>query len=71
MISQADLAAIIEPRILEMLLLIKEETGKMGFPEPFPAGLVLTGRVSLTKGIVEMAEDVFNCSVRIAQPLSI
>lgn len=69
MISPTDLAAIIEPRILEMLQLIKEETGKMGFPEPLTAGLVLTGGVSLTKGIVEMSEDVFNGSVRIAQNL--
>lgn len=52
-----------------MLQLIKEETGKMGFPEPLTAGLVLTGGVSLTKGIVEMSEDVFNGSVRIAQNL--
>ena len=68
MVSQADLASIIEPRILEILHLIKEETGKMGFPEPLPAGMVLTGGVSLTKGIVELVEDVFNCSVRTAHP---
>jgi cell division protein FtsA len=68
MVSQADLAAIMEPRILEILQLIKEEAGKMGFPEPLPAGVVLTGGVSLTKGLVELAEDVFNCSVRTAQP---
>lgn len=71
MISQADLAAIIEPRILEMLQLIKEETNNLGFLEPLPAGVVLTGGVSLMKGIVELAEDVFNCSVRTAQPLYI
>ncbi len=68
MISQADLAAIMEPRILEMLQLVKEEIGKLGFPEPLPAGVVLTGGVSLTKGIVELAEDIFDCSVRTAQP---
>ncbi len=71
MISQADLAAIIEPRILEMLQLIKEETNNLGFLEPLPAGVVLTGGVSLMKGIVELAEDVFNCSLRTAQPLYI
>ncbi len=68
MVSQADLAAIMEPRILEILQLIKEETSKIGFPEPLPAGVVLTGGVSLTRGIVELAEDVFYCSVRMAQP---
>ncbi len=67
-ISQADLAAIIEPRILEILQLVREETAKMGFPEALPAGVVLTGGISLMKGTGELAEEVFNCSVRTAQP---
>jgi cell division protein FtsA len=67
-ISQADLATVIEPRILEILQLVKEEAAKMGFQEPLPAGVVLTGGVSLMKGTAELTEEVFNCSVRAAQP---
>ncbi len=67
-ISQADLAAVIEPRILEILQLVREEAAKMGFSEPLPAGVVLTGGISLMKGTGELAEEIFNCSVRTAQP---
>ncbi len=68
-ITQRDLAMIIEPRVLEILQMVKEECAKMGFnATTLPAGLVLTGGVSLMKGMAELAEQVFDCSVRIAQP---
>ncbi len=67
-ISQQELAMIIEPRSLEILQLAKEEVARMGFEKVFPAGVVLTGGVSLMKGMAELAESVFDSPVRIAQP---
>ncbi len=67
-ISQQELAMIIEPRSLEILQLAKEEVARMGFERSLPAGVVLTGGVSLMKGMAELAEDVFDSPVRIAQP---
>lgn len=67
-ISVSELAMIIEPRLVEMLHLAKQELDKMGFREPLPAGLVLTGGVSLTRGIVELSEQIFHSPVRVAQP---
>lgn len=67
-IQAKDLAMIIEPRLVEMLQLAAEELNKMGLREPLPAGVVLTGGVSLTPGLVDLAEQIFDSSVRLAQP---
>lgn len=67
-VTQRDLSLVIEPRTLEILQLVKEEAERMGFPAPLPAGVVLTGGVSLMKGVADLAEIVFNCPARVAQP---
>ena len=67
-ISVADLYSFIEPRVMEIMNLCKKEMERMGYNQLPPGGVVLTGGVSLMKGISELAGDVFNCSVRIAQP---
>ena len=67
-VSTADLFAFIEPRVMEIMNLCKKEMERMGYNQMPPGGVVLTGGVSLMKGISELAEDVLNCSVRIAQP---
>jgi cell division protein FtsA len=67
-IPVSDLAMIIEPRLVEILHLAAQELQKMGFREALPAGVVVTGGVSLTRGIVDIAEHIFQASVRVAQP---
>lgn len=67
-VSVAELAMIIEPRLVEILHLASRELEKMGVNEPLPAGVVLTGGVSLLRGIVELSEQVFDSSVRLSQP---
>ncbi|MCW3491230.1 cell division protein FtsA [Dethiobacter alkaliphilus] len=67
-IKAQELAMIIEPRLVEMLQLAAQELNKMGFREPLPAGVVLTGGVSMMPGLVDLAEQIFDSSVRIAQP---
>jgi cell division protein FtsA len=63
-----DLAMIIEPRVSEMLQMAANELRKMGYAESPPAGVVLTGGVSLLHGTAELAEQIFDTSARIAQP---
>lgn len=67
-ISSRELFTFIEPRVLEMLQLCREEMARLGFTEMPPGGVVLTGGVSLLEGIVELAEEIFGCPIRLAQP---
>ncbi len=67
-VSASELAIIIEPRLAEIFHLASCELVKMGVKEPMPAGVVLTGGVALTRGIVELSEHIFFSSVRVAQP---
>lgn len=63
-----ELALIIEARVLDILQMASDELIHMGYEESLPAGVVLTGGVSLMRGLAELAEQVFNCSARVAQP---
>ena len=67
-ISSRELFNYIEPRVLEMLQLCSEEMARMGFTKMPPAGVVLTGGVSLLRGVIDLAEEIFGCPVRLAQP---
>jgi cell division protein FtsA len=67
-IQVQELASIIEPRVVEILHLAAQEVEKMGYRDPLPAGVVLTGGVSLLQGVTELAEQVFDSSARVAQP---
>ncbi len=71
MVKRRDLAAIIEPRVEEILHLVKNEIDKYGKKEFLAAGVVLTGGVALTPHIVELAGEVFDLPVRVGRPLGI
>ena len=59
---------IIEPRANELLSLVRDELQRGGFTTLIPAGLVLSGGGAHMKGLVEMAEQMFNLPVRMAIP---
>ncbi|MBB5172166.1 cell division protein FtsA [Texcoconibacillus texcoconensis] len=65
--SQYQLAHIIEPRIEEMLDLVKEEMSRCGFKD-LPGGYVLTGGMSAMPGVLELAKEVLQKNVRMALP---
>ncbi|MBF0183999.1 MAG: cell division protein FtsA [Magnetococcales bacterium] len=65
------LAEIIEPRVEELFTLVSREIARSGFEEQLAAGVVLTGGSSITEGIVELAEEVFNKPVRRGIPQGI
>lgn len=67
-ISTDDLFTFIEPRVTEIIQLCGQEINRMSFGKLPPGGVVFTGGVSLMRGITELAESAFGCSVRLAQP---
>ncbi|MBI2067239.1 MAG: cell division protein FtsA [Deltaproteobacteria bacterium] len=67
-LSRQILSEIVEPRIEELLTLIRQEIVKSGYEDLVPSGVVLTGGSTLLPGMIEIAEQVFNLPVRIGVP---
>lgn len=67
-ISRRDLAHIIEARVEEIFSLVLQEIRRSGYDQLLPAGMVLTGGVSALPGIRELAGQVLEMPVHIAQP---
>ena len=67
-ISRNVIAAIIEPRMIEMLQLAHREMKKSDVAESLSAGVVLTGGASLLVGLSELAERVMGMPVKIGYP---
>lgn len=66
-VSVRKLNTIIEARVHEIISFIGIELPKLRVPEAIPSGLVLTGGVSATEGIVPYLRAVLECSVRLAE----
>ena len=69
-LSRRTLADIIEPRYVELFDLVRAEIERNGFDQKIPAGIVLTGGTSKMEGVVELAESIFQTSVRLGVPES-
>lgn len=69
--KRVNLVSIMQPRIEEILALIDSEIIKTDEKDFLAGGVVLTGGVSLTPYIVDLAGEVFNLPVRIGRPLGI
>lgn len=67
-IARRMLATILQPRIDEILMLVRNELAKEGVDEALPSGIVLTGGVAHLKGILQAAERVFRLPVRVGKP---
>lgn len=74
-LQRQTLAEVIEPRYSELLGMINQELSKIqselkktGVKHQLAAGLVLTGGAAQIEGLVECAEQIFQCQVRIGQP---
>ncbi len=65
--SQVDLANIIEPRVSEMFQIIRSEVAKMGLTD-VPGGYVLIGGTVSMPGMLSIAQNELQSSVRIAVP---
>ncbi|HEY9077996.1 MAG TPA: cell division protein FtsA [Anaerolineaceae bacterium] len=67
-INRKDLAMIIEARVEEIFELVLQEIKRSGYDGLLPAGMVLTGGVSLLPGIRTVASRVLGLPVRVAKP---
>jgi cell division protein FtsA len=67
-VSQAELAMIIEPRVAEMLQLVRQQVQEMGFSDEPAGGYVLTGGVMGLQHIEEAAKSQLGNVVRITAP---
>lgn len=67
-VPKRELCGILQPRAEEMLSLVREDLSKYGFDETLRGGLVLTGGGAQLDGYLELAEQVFNCTVRYGLP---
>lgn len=65
--SQYELSYIIEPRVAEMLQLIENEIYRLGYRD-LPGGYVLTGGTVKIPGLLELAREILQNSVRVAIP---
>lgn len=66
--SRQMLAEIIRPRLAELLRYVRKELHRADVFELIAGGVVLTGGVAQTPGIVEIAEDIFEMPVRVGLP---
>lgn len=67
-VPKKTVANIIQPRVQEILGLIKNKIDNSGYRGLLPGGVVLTGGTALTDGIVELASEELQRPVRVGYP---
>ncbi len=70
-LSRAVLADITEPRLEEILGLVRRELEKHNLLQMVASGMVLTGGTVAVEGICELAEQLFDMPVRLGYPVGI
>ena len=67
-ISKKILCEIIQPRVEEIVSLVKEDIKQAGLEKAIGGGVVLTGGTVLLEGLFEVAEQIFDLPVRRGVP---
>jgi cell division protein FtsA len=62
------LVKIVEPRMQEILQMVRAEIMKSGYLDMLPAGVVLTGGASQLPGTGDLAERILGMPVRLGLP---
>ncbi len=65
------LVDVMQPRIEEMLSMINKQFEKTGEKDYLAGGVVLTGGVSMTPYIADLAAEIFDLPVRVGRPLGV
>ncbi len=65
------LAQLLDPRVEEILELVREALERSGYFALLSAGVVLTGGTAKLPGLVEMAEDILGVQVRVGAPRAV
>jgi cell division protein FtsA len=67
-VPRRQISEILKPRAEEMLDLIRRDLETYGLEDSLRAGVVLTGGGAQLDGLLEMAEEIFDCGVRYGLP---
>lgn len=70
-LSVRALAEVIEPRVIELLRMARDEIARAGCGGLLTSGVVLTGGGSLLSGLADLAERVFRGPVRLGTPAAL
>lgn len=62
------LLQIIEPKMKDIFVSIKKYVNRSPYTQKVSSGIVFIGGCSRMDGVLEMAESIFNCPVRIGRP---
>lgn len=67
-IPRKEICRIIQPRMVEIFSLVKEQMIRKDYLKHLGGGVVLTGGGSLLPGTIELAKDVFGLPARLGYP---
>lgn len=70
-IPRINLAQIMQPRMEEILHLLREKIITMNYMHFLKGGIVLTGGGAQMNGIVDLVQEIFNLPVRVGVPTSL
>jgi cell division protein FtsA len=70
-IMRSELVEIIQPRMAEILGMIREQIDRKGYLNILGGGVVITGGGSLLSGTADLATDIFNLPARIGYPIKV
>jgi cell division protein FtsA len=70
-IPRSQLLSIIQPRMEEIFLMVKENLDRPSLARPLVGGVVLTGGGAKLPGVTELALSIFKVPVRIGNPLPV
>ena len=67
-VDRRHICSIIQPRMAEILTMVREKVEKKGLLSNIGGGVVLTGGGALLPGTVDLAQDIFGVAARVGQP---
>lgn len=67
-IDRSVFSMILQPRLEEILQMVRNELAKQGVDETLPSGVVFTGGTAQLRGLLEAAGRVFRVPVRLGRP---
>ena len=70
-IPRSQILEIIEPRMRETFVMIKQKLDKIAVSRPLGGGVVLTGGGAKLLGVADLAAKIFNLPVRLGEPLAL
>jgi cell division protein FtsA len=69
-IERRNLCSIIQPRMAEIMTMVRDKIQKKGLLKSLGGGVVLTGGGALMPGAVDLAQDIFGMAARIGRPVA-